>query len=409
MRELKIGTSWVRGVVGEALNPELMVNFACAFGAWAEGKPVVIGRDTRASSQMLWSAVAAGLMSTGCEVIDLGVAPSPMVSFGVRELGAAGGICITGSHNDIRWNALKFVGPDGVLLNAARSEELLDIYHASGFQLACWNGLGPISGPYPSDRSGDLAARYVECVTSSLDVPAIRNRGFRVAIDFCNGACRSAVERTLSELGCTLLPLNQEATGRFAHAPAPGPANMSQLANFMRCIDADLGAAVNVDGDRIGFVAAAGAALSEEYALPLAAASRLPRREGPVVTSFSTSRTVDVVAAKYGRRVVRTAVGEGYVMDRALQEGACIAGEGSGGVAALPVTVTYDAVLTLGVVLESLALTGCSLQELVHELPDIHIRKGEIQCAPDCTYRALDGFRHRYSGALASLEDGVQA
>ena len=111
MRELKIGTSSVRGVVGDALTPELIVNFACAFGTWVDGGPVVIGRDTRRSSIMLRAAVLSGLLSPGCEVIDMGVCPTPLVSFAVRESGAAGGLSITGSHNDSQWNALKFIGP----------------------------------------------------------------------------------------------------------------------------------------------------------------------------------------------------------------------------------------------------------------------------------------------------------
>src|SRR5512136_641842 len=102
MRELKIGTSWVRGVVGDALTPELIVNFSCAFGTWCDGGAVVIGHDPRRSSPMLRAAVVSGLLSTGCEVIDMGVCPSPVLSFAVRELGAAGGISVTGGHNNAR-------------------------------------------------------------------------------------------------------------------------------------------------------------------------------------------------------------------------------------------------------------------------------------------------------------------
>ena len=133
LRELKIGASGVRGVVGDALTPELIVNFACAFGTWCGAGPVVIGRDTRRSSTAFRAAVVSGLLSTGCRVIDLGVSPSPLVSFAIRDLGASGGIAVTGSHNDARWNALKFFGPDGALLNAAKNEELLDIYHGAAF------------------------------------------------------------------------------------------------------------------------------------------------------------------------------------------------------------------------------------------------------------------------------------
>ena len=156
LRELKIGASGVRGVVGDALTPELIVNFACAFGTWCGGGPVVIGRDTRRSSTAFRAAVVSGLLSTGCRVIDLGVCPSPLVSFAIRELGAAGGIAITGSHNDASWNALKFFGPDGALLNAAKNEELLDVYHGAAFELASWDRLMPV------DAAPDVDERYLE-------------------------------------------------------------------------------------------------------------------------------------------------------------------------------------------------------------------------------------------------------
>src|SRR5512143_2097954 len=175
LRELKIGASGVRGVVGDALTPELIVNFACAFGTWCGGGGVVIGRDTRRSSPALRAAVISGLLSTGCEVIDLGICPSPLVSFAVRELAAAGGICITGSHNDARWNALKFVGPDGVLLNAVKSEELLDIYHAASFLTASWSELRAVV------EAPDVVDRYEEQILASLDAEAIRGRKFKVA------------------------------------------------------------------------------------------------------------------------------------------------------------------------------------------------------------------------------------
>lgn len=401
MRELKIGTSWVRGVVGDALNPELVVNFACAYGTWGGGGPVVIGRDTRSSSQMLRAAAISGLISTGCEVIDLGVCPSPLVSFAVRDLGAAGGICITGSHNDARWNALKFVGPDGVLLNSVKSEELLDIYHAANFLSASWSELRAVA------ESPDVVDRYEEHILSSLDTKAIRKRRFKVAVDFCNGACHSVTTRVLKTLGCTLFPLNEEPTGQFAHAPAPSQPNMRQLATLVRCLEVDLGVAMNVDGDRVGFVTGQGTALSEEYSLPLAAEVRLARREGPVVTSYSSSRMIDTVAERYGQKALRTLVGEGYVLDRGLYEGAVLAGEGCGGIAMLPSSMTYDGLLTLGLVLESLAISGRTLAEQVADLPHLAICKGELACPAELVYRALDGFRTRYADRSPSTTDGV--
>jgi phosphomannomutase len=351
---------------------------------------------------MLHAAVLSGLLSTGCEVVDLGISPSPVISFAVRELGAGGGIAITGSHNDVRWNALKFFGADGALLNAVKSEELLDIYHASAFLTAGWQSLHPLA------TDPGIVDRYLEHLLAALDTESIRARKFRIAVDSCNGACGPVAARFAQALGCTLYALNEEPSAAFAHAPAPSQENMRQLAALMRCLDADLGASINVDGDRIGFVDAAGTALSEEYSFPLAALMRLSRRPGLVVTNLSTSGMIDQVAAMYGQPVQRTFVGEGYVMDYGVSEGAVLVGEGSGGVAMLPVTMTFDALLTLGMLLEAMATAGATLAELAAQLPPTSMRKGELACPPDQIYRAIESFRMRFADRSPDRTDGIR-
>jgi phosphomannomutase len=402
VRELKIGASGVRGVVGEALTPELLVNFACAFGTWCGGGPVVIGRDTRKSSTCFRAAVVSGLLSTGCRVIDLGVSSSPLISFAVRELGAAGGIAITGSHNDARWNALKFLGADGALLNAAKNEEMLDIYHGAAFARARADRLLPVE-PAPG-----TVGRYLEHLASALDVDAIRGRRFRVAVDFTNGSCGSVASRWLESLHCTLLPVNAEPTGEFAHPPAPTAANMRQIATLAQCFNADIGAALNVDGDRVGFVTADGRALSEEHSLPLVAIARMRRRPGTVVTSYSTSGMVGALARAHGQRAVRGPVGEGQIVDLGLAEGAVLAGEGSGGVAVLPLNVAYDGLFALGLVLEEMATSGKSLAQLAGELPTLFMRKRELPCPPSLVYKVLERFRRHHAGDAPDCTDGVR-
>lgn len=402
MQELKIGTSWVRGVVGEALTPELIVDFACAFGTWSDGGPVVIGSDTRRSSTMFRAAVVSGLLSPGCDVIDLGVCPTPLISFAVRELAATGGISITGSHNDDRWNALKFVGPDGALFNPVRSEELLDIYHASVFRSR------PRDRVHTIDDVPGVADRYIECLLSALDTEPIRARRFTVAVDFCNGACAAMTRRFLAELDATIAPLNEGASPRFAHDPAPSPSGMEPLGRLVRESGADIGVAINVDGDRIAFATDRGELLSEECSLPLAARGRLERRPGPIVTSLSTSRMVDAVAADHGQPVIRTLVGEGHVMDRGLEENAVLAGEGCGGIGVLPVATAYDALLALGLTLEALSTGDASLPDIVASLPSYVMLKGGIPCPAHQVYRILEGFRTRWSDRSPDSTDGVR-
>src|ERR687889_818534 len=138
MNSLKIGISGVRGVVGETFTPELAVGFAQAFGTYLDSGRILVCRDTRSSGPMVRAAVLAGLLSAGCEVIDLGVCPTPSLQLAVRRLGAEGGISITAGHNPEPWNALKFVRSDGLYLNATQADELLDIFHQAEFSKATW-------------------------------------------------------------------------------------------------------------------------------------------------------------------------------------------------------------------------------------------------------------------------------
>jgi phosphomannomutase len=183
---------------------------------------------------------------------------------------------------------------------------------------------------------------------------------------------------------------------------------MRQIATLTDCFGADLGAALNVDGDRIGFVAGDGAALSEEHTLPLVATPRLRRRPGPVVTSFSTSGMVEALARSHGQRVIRGPVGESQVVDLGLAEGAVVAGEGSGGVAVLPLGVAYDGLFALGLVLEEMATSGRTLAELAAGFPRLFMRKRELPCPPNLVYRVIERFRRHHAGNAPDCADGVR-
>src|SRR5918911_981514 len=129
MKPLKIGITGVRGIVGETFTPELAVEFAQAFGTYLDGGRILVCRDTRPSGPMIRAAVSSGLLAAGCEVVDLGICPTPSMQLAVEWLHADGGIAITAGHNPWRWNALKFVRGDGLYLAPQQAEELLDIFH----------------------------------------------------------------------------------------------------------------------------------------------------------------------------------------------------------------------------------------------------------------------------------------
>src|SRR6195256_7074223 len=126
---LKISISGVRGVIGDSLSPAMLTRFAQAFGTYIGSGTVVIGRDPRTSGEMVKQAVIAGLLSSGCRVIDIGMCPVPTIQLLVRHHHAHGGIAITASHNPAEWNALKFIGAEGLFLSSGEAREMLDIYH----------------------------------------------------------------------------------------------------------------------------------------------------------------------------------------------------------------------------------------------------------------------------------------
>src|SRR5215207_4175002 len=193
MKPLKIGVTGVRGVVGETFTPELVVGFAQAFGAYLDGGRVLVCRDTRPSGPMVRAAVLAGLLAVGCEVVDLGVCPTPSMQLAVAWLKADGGIAITAGHNPSQWNALKFVRGDGLYLNPTQAEELLDIFHQGEFAKATWDQIKP------AIQHQDPIPHHMEVLTGAFDLELIKNRRLKVAVDCCNGACSHLIPRWLRD------------------------------------------------------------------------------------------------------------------------------------------------------------------------------------------------------------------
>ena len=404
MRPLKIGISGVRGIVGETLTPELVVSFAQAFATYLDSGRVLVCRDTRPSGPMVRSAVLAGLLAAGCEVIDLGVCPTPTLQHAVPLLGAQGGISITAGHNPASWNALKFVRGDGLYLNTTQAEELLDIVHQGEFEKVGWDRIHTTVGEH------DAIANHLAVLTRAFDVDAIRARRLRVAVDCCNGSCALLAPRWLESLGCTVLAVNDDPAAAFPHRPEPKPETMAQLKAVVQAGGADLGFAHDADGERLGLVTGDGVALSEETTLTLAASIVLSKTPGTVVTNLSTTRAIDVVAARHGSKVVRTPVGQSYISEAMLQHNAVIGGEGNGGVAVPRVLMSHDAAAAQGLILEHLAQTGLSLEAALAGLPCYPVAKHDVPVKPSVIYSLLQGFRDQVETdqPTADTTDGIK-
>ena len=375
MSKLMIGISGVRGVVGENLTPELLVNLGQAFGTWTDSGKVVVGRDTRASGDMVKHAVFSGLLSAGCRIVDVGVCGTPSAAMMIRKLGADGGIIISASHNTIEWNALKFFRSDGVYMTQEQGRQLLDIYYGGDAVKVRHDKLHAV------ETDDGALENHIDKVMEIVDVPALKKRQFRVAVDCCNGAGSDVALEFLHRVGCVALPIACEMNGIFPRNPEPTRGHVTAILDVVKKKGADLGFAQDADADRVAFISELGEYIGEEYSLCLAARYRLTQKKGPVVTNLSTTRMIDDVAREAGVEVFRTPVGEVNVAECMIEKGAVVGGEGNGGVIDPRVHYGRDALTGAALIMQYMLETGKTLTELSSEIPTYQMSKQKVECS----------------------------
>lgn len=404
---LMVSVSGIRGRVGEALTPEIVASYAAGFAVWAlkqkGGAKIVVGRDSRVSGPMFHRVTIAALQSVGASVIDVGLTTTPTCQLAVEDHHAAGGIMLSASHNPIEWNALKFIGPSGLFLEASEGAEMRAIVDR-GIPRATWDRLGHV------DIDSGAAERHLERILKIpyLDVEAIRKRRFHVALDCVRGAGSVIVPALLDRLGCRVTGIHLEPDGRFPHAPEPVAENLGDLEQLVRDSRADVGLAVDPDVDRLALVSEKGKALGEDYTLALASLVVLKHRKGPVVTNLSTSRVVEDAVTRSGSTLTLAPVGEVNVAVRMREMKAVVGGEGNGGVILPEVHLGRDAPVAIALVLQLLSESGKPLSAIAAELPRYAIVKDKLdrpEGSLDSVYAAL---RTAFADARVDTQDGLR-
>jgi phosphomannomutase len=409
-----VSASGVRGIVGEALTPDVILRFAGAHGSLLGPGPVVTGRDSRPSGAWVLRAAQAALLATGHDVCDVGIAPTPTILFSIRRLEAAGGLAVTASHNPAPWNALKLFGPGGTFLPPAQSEAVARRAREGSPAWVTHERVGQA-------RTDDTAiARHREAILAlpGIDVERIRSRGFRVAVDATNGAGSVAVPELLAALGCVVEPIHCVPDGNFPRVPEPLPENLGDLGDAVRRARAAVGFAYDPDADRLAIVDERGTPIGEERTLQIAVDWALARTPGLVVVNASTSMGVEAIARRHGAPVERSRVGEAHVAQLLLARGGVIGGEGNGGVIYPALHATRDGLLAASITLDWLARDSRSLSERVSELPplamikrSLHLRLTDAagtaaslrETFPDAERNVLDGEKYVWEDAWVQV------
>ncbi|MBO5952193.1 MAG: phosphoglucosamine mutase, partial [Bacteroidaceae bacterium] len=369
-------------------------------------KKIVVGRDARMSGEMVRQVVCGTLMGMGLDVVDIGLASTPTTELAVTWLKADGGLILTASHNPRHWNALKLLNNEGEFLSAADGNQVLAIAESEAFNYADVDGLGK----YYTDNT--MNAKHIDSVLALelVDVEAIKNANFSVAIDCVNSVGGVVLPELLEKLGVkNVKKLYCEPTGDFQHNPEPLEKNLGDIMGLMKQGGCDVAFVVDPDVDRLAFIDEKGAMYGEEYTLVTVADYVLKHTPGNTVSNLSSTRALRDVTKGYGQQYNAAAVGEVNVVTKMKETGAVIGGEGNGGVIYPASHYGRDALVGIALFLTHLAKEKVSVSELRKRYPAYYMAKNRIDLAPGTDVDAiLEKVKSIYSNEEINDIDGVK-
>lgn len=406
--------SGIRGTIGgragEGLTPVDVVKFTAAYGTWVlnttKNNTIVVGRDARISGDMVNKLVCATLQGLGINVLDLGLSTTPTVEMAVPEAKAGGGIILTASHNPKQWNALKLLNQHGEFISDEEGKLVLELAEQEAFEFAEVNELGKY------EKDDEAIKKHINAILELplVDVAAIKEKNFSVAIDCVNSTGGIAVPMLLEALGVKKVEkLFCEPDGHFPHNPEPLPENLRDIARVIEKGKFDLGIVVDPDVDRLALVNEDGSMFGEEYTLVAVADYVLQNTKGNTVSNLSSTRALRDVTEKAGGSYAAAAVGEVNVVNMMKAKNAVIGGEGNGGIIYPELHYGRDALVGIALFLTHLAKSGLSMTRLRASYPNYYISKNKIELTPDVNVdEVLKQMQKRYAKQPINIIDGVK-
>lgn len=421
----------IGGAPGTALTPLDVVKFTYAYcekmkqrrpKTAGERYKIVVGKDARLSGDMVEQLVCGTIVACGVDVVKAGFASTPTTEMAVVFEEADGGIILTASHNPKQWNALKLLNERGEFLNAEEGAAILECAEKEDFNFADVDSLGQI-------EERDFTDQHLDAVLElpAVDVEAVRNAHFKVALDAVNSVGGIIMPRLLERMGVECICINCEPTGEFAHNPEPLPSNLTELCEAVKTSGADLGISVDPDVDRLALICEDGQPFGEEYTLVSVADYLLSRVYDEALetgksmeeiaapylmttsSNLSSSRALRDVTEQYGGDYFAAAVGEVNVTTKMKECGALIGGEGNGGVIYPALHYGRDAMVGVALFLTNLAYKKMKVSELLDTYPKYVIAKNKIELSDSALIdKILERVKKVYAAEDINTIDGVK-
>ena len=407
--------SGIRGTVNgpntKNLTPIDVVQYTSAYGTWInkknqnKGKTIVLGRDGRISGSVLLELVKSTLISMGINIIDIGLSTTPTTQIIVQKKKAEGGIILTASHNPKNWNALKLFNSKGEFLIGEEAEEIFKIVEEGKYEFMKEDDYGKI---HESVNSFQIHIDEVKNL-KLVNCEKIINKKFKVVVDGINSSGGVIVPELLKQLGCSVVEINCQPDGNFAHNPEPLDKNLSQLKKTVKEEKADLGIALDPDVDRLVFVCENGLLFGEENTIVACSDYVLSKTKGSTVSNMSSSMSLELISKKHGCDYHSSKVGEINVVEKMKEVNAIIGGEGNGGVIYPESHYGRDALVGIVLFLSHLSELNIKTSELLDIYPKFYMIKDKINLNEKFDFEQLKNkMKEFYKEQDIDLRDGVK-
>jgi phosphomannomutase len=399
-KNLKISVAGIRGIYPYFLTPEIVYKFGLSYANFLKEKNIYVGRDTRISGEVLKYSLISSLLFAGKNVIDMDIAPTPLVEYAVEKNKKAGGVIITASHNPFEYNGIKFLSKKGTFLNEKGGKKLIELYKKEKFLIK------KCPGKVISDF--EIKNRYFEEIYRNIEIEKIKKCNFKVVVDVCQGVGALYTKDFLTGLDCDIEILNEKPYGIFSHDPEPKRETLKQLSKYIKEKKADIGFAQDPDGDRLAIVDENGEIIGEEIVLAICVKNILEKIKTPIVVNLSTSMIIDYIAQIYGVKVYRTKIGEVNVVEKMKKVKSIIGGEGNGGVIYQLVHYGRDSFVAMGLILEYIAKKEKKISEIVFEFPIYFMKKEKYEIEISKIKKIMEKIKEKYKREKIDLTDGIK-